>query len=425
MQVLAPAVPSLVGRAPRGRADSMQPPHKRIGIAGGPRTGKTTLAGELAQRLGLSVTHSDDLISLGWSSSSDELARRMLEASSGIFEGVAIVRGLRKALARSSDKPLDALLVLRQPRERLTDAQARMSRAHETILREIVPQLRARGVLLASSLYELEPDAVGLVRIDAPGDDEDPEAELETLTARAREAVKRRVQTVAGIVTPGVARRVIAHTKAETEAQLGTVLGIDVFSPESGMAEVAQKFQTAQLAAVEGLVDKQLAAAKDIIAQGLRDGWRPETITQALRQNTDASKARATILANDAVGKLHGTLTMERQIALGIKRYTWSTAHDEKVRPGHRALEGSEQKWAKPPIVNPSSGKRAHPGFDTHYYPCRCVAIPILDDVLASAGIDIGDLPPPELGTPDEWIPPPMEPKPRAPARRKRGARAL
>ena len=380
-RIIEPALPRLVEQASRARTDAADTPLRRIAVAGGPRTGKTTTAERLAQQLGLPLTHSDDLISLGWSEASDELAKRMAAAERGIYEGVAVVRAIRKLLERSSDKPIDALLILRQPFEQLTDGQRRMSRAQDTVLYEIVPRLHALGVLIAHEAYELEPPPLAPVRTDA--DDED----LEVLLDEVRSAADRDVQSSTGILAQQTAQRVSAHTRAETESQVGEVLGIDVFSPETGMPEIAQEFVRKQAELIKGLVGKQLDDAREVLAKGLREGWRPESLARAL---TDAglSKHRATILANDSVAKLHGTMTMERQTALGIKTYRWLTAGDEKVRPGHKALNGSEQKWSKPPITNPKTGKRAHPGFDTHYFPCRCSAIPVLDDILEQAGID-------------------------------------
>jgi len=61
-----------------------------------------------------------------------------------------------------------------------------------------------------------------------------------------------------------------------------------------------------------------------------------------------------------------------KQEAIGVKRYIWRTRQDSRVRPGHARLEGTVQRWAKPPDVG--GGRMLHPGEDWN---CRCIAVPI------------------------------------------------
>jgi SPP1 gp7 family putative phage head morphogenesis protein len=134
---------------------------------------------------------------------------------------------------------------------------------------------------------------------------------------------------------------------------------------------------------------------------------------------------RAALIASDQIGKLNGELNQLRQTNLGVRRYRWSTSLDERVRKDHRELEGSIQEWAKPPVVNRRTGERGHPGQAVR---CRCSAIPIIDDVLADAGlIDPEDVEfshprrgaQPPLRTPPAPLPgrirPPPPPKPPVP----------
>lgn len=122
-----------------------------IAIIGAPRAGKTTLAQRMAaDDPALAVVHADDLIALGWSAASDALAA-MLAGTQGptIYEGVAVVRALRKALQAQPDAaPVARCIVLELPWLQLTPGQARMRVGCATVLREIEPALRARGVVV-------------------------------------------------------------------------------------------------------------------------------------------------------------------------------------------------------------------------------------------------------------------------------------
>lgn len=117
----------------------------RIAITGGPNTGKTTLAGTMAD--GVTVVHGDDFIGLGWSQASQALADEMAKPGPWVAEGVQVPRALRKMLeAAPRTKPCDRLIVLTTPHVETSDGQRRMSLGVDTVLREIVPQLRGLNV---------------------------------------------------------------------------------------------------------------------------------------------------------------------------------------------------------------------------------------------------------------------------------------
>jgi len=408
-------VPHIERIASSARADSYSDPAQlRIGIAGGPRTGKSTLAGALAARHGLGVTHTDDLMHLGWSEASAHVAGGLLAARAGIFEGVALPRALRKALATSLDRPLEVLLVLRQTMRELTPGQAAMQRGHDSVLEPLLRELERRGVRILEADAEAASSSLEVMlgprapRIDAA----DPT--VERLVARARAALSFDV-------TPYAQRaglRVAEQTRRNLDEQLARALGrpleqagrmdakskppgvvgtINPFDPASGIANQLDHFVRSQTKRVGTMTDETYARVQTSVRVGLEKGLRPNELAAKIISDTSAVSAQqATIIANDAVGRLHAKFTEIRQTSLGITHYRWRTAGDLKVRPGHRALEGSIQAWDSPPVVNPKTGKKAHPGFDTNYFACRCNAIPIVDPatIRAPAGSPLETAPP-------------------------------
>lgn len=121
----------------------------RIAIVGSPRAGKTTLAGVLGGELAFPIIHADDLIDLGWSGASDALAQRLVtDEGPCIYEGVMVVRALRKALDARPGRPVDRCIVLERPWVRLTAGQQAMRRGCATVLAGIEPELVRRGVEL-------------------------------------------------------------------------------------------------------------------------------------------------------------------------------------------------------------------------------------------------------------------------------------
>ncbi len=121
----------------------------RLVIAGIPKAGKTTHAATFS----CSVMHTDDLIGMGWSEASEEVARKWLtQPGPWVIEGVASVRALRKALDASAAKPCDAVLYLSAAHVELNAGQAAMAKGVDKVWREIVPRLKARGVKVYESV---------------------------------------------------------------------------------------------------------------------------------------------------------------------------------------------------------------------------------------------------------------------------------
>jgi adenylate kinase family enzyme len=118
----------------------------RILIAGIPRSGKTTLATTLEREHKLRVFHTDSLIPLGWSEASDVASGWIEQPAPWIIEGVAVVRALRKWLAKNSGKPADVVHWLDQERVPLSDGQTSMAIGCRSVWREVLPELLGRRV---------------------------------------------------------------------------------------------------------------------------------------------------------------------------------------------------------------------------------------------------------------------------------------
>ena len=99
----APEAPPAPAPAPSGG--------ERVVIAGGPNTGKTTLADKIGRP---NTQHTDDLIgTYDWSGVSAHVAESwMAQPGPWVIEGVATVRALRKRMELSPERPCDVLIWL-------------------------------------------------------------------------------------------------------------------------------------------------------------------------------------------------------------------------------------------------------------------------------------------------------------------------
>lgn len=116
----------------------------RIVITGACRSGKTTLSASYE----CPVYHTDDLIeSHDWSAASQEVSDTWLtRPGPWCIEGVTALRGLRKALERPG-KPCDEVVYLSSPKvKNLSQGQISMNKGCEKIWKEILPELKKRGV---------------------------------------------------------------------------------------------------------------------------------------------------------------------------------------------------------------------------------------------------------------------------------------
>jgi hypothetical protein len=120
-------------------------------IAGGPRCGKTSLANHLAAARGEKAHHTDDLVgSLDWSACSAKAAE-WIDQKTGVIEGVAMGRALRKWLAAHAEddaKPCDILYWCGRPKVELTPGQMAMHKGCATVMAGILPELQRRGVIV-------------------------------------------------------------------------------------------------------------------------------------------------------------------------------------------------------------------------------------------------------------------------------------
>lgn len=126
--------------------------HRRVIVAGGPRSGKTTLSVRASERYGLPWRSGDDIIAnTGWGDDSQKVAQWFDEPGDFIYEGVVMPRAIRKWLDANPDKKLDATVVwLGSAKSKRSERQSTMAKACQTIWDEVAPELQRRGVEIIS-----------------------------------------------------------------------------------------------------------------------------------------------------------------------------------------------------------------------------------------------------------------------------------
>jgi len=100
--------------------------YNRVAIAGGPRTGKTTLAA-LGASPNRRVYHTDDFMHLNWKDQPEFIIQLLKDQSRYIVEGVQVARALRSGLQ------VDAVVFIRTPKVVLNTRQEGMRKTIDKI----------------------------------------------------------------------------------------------------------------------------------------------------------------------------------------------------------------------------------------------------------------------------------------------------
>lgn len=146
---------------------------------------------------------------------------------------------------------------------------------------------------------------------------------------------------------------------------------------------ILSKAVTENVRLIESIPKRLLDDVESTLYESLELGSRVETIRGRLQERYEISERRADLIARDQVLTLNAQLVEQRSSEMGIQGYTWRTSQDERVRPMHRDLEGTQQTWDDPPVTN-EDGDQNHPGSD---YQCRCTAEPDVTGFLDELGI--------------------------------------
>lgn len=124
--------------------------------------------------------------------------------------------------------------------------------------------------------------------------------------------------------------------------------------------------------------DEQVLRLRSVVAKNVEKGYRSENLIQSIQQEQGVSYNKAKFLARQETSLMVSKYRQIRYEEIGVRKYQWSTSHDERVRPDHKALQGRIFRFDEPPITDRATGARNNPGED---FNCRCVAIPVLSTV--------------------------------------------
>ena len=121
---------------------------------------------------------------------------------------------------------------------------------------------------------------------------------------------------------------------------------------------------------------KSIFELRDKVQNEAFKGRRAESLEAMIRESYGVSQRKAQFLARQETSLLMSKFRETRYGDVGVKRYRWSTSHDERVRSDHKHLNGKIFSFSEPPVTDTRTGARNNPGED---FGCRCVAIGLVE----------------------------------------------
>lgn len=162
-----------------------------------------------------------------------------------------------------------------------------------------------------------------------------------------------------------------------------------VYDPyEPWMSDALEEWTKTDLRLIKNLSDEYIKRIETSVLEAVQTGRRPEDLyLDILKTNSNLGINRAKLIASDQTSKLLGLINQYRSQALGLEKYKWLTARDERVRPTHKQAEGKigiwndSTKWVEDGKLVPrnGAGDESHPG---HSVRCRCTSASVWDDLI-------------------------------------------
>ena len=174
------------------------------------------------------------------------------------------------------------------------------------------------------------------------------------------------------VIAKNTAKKTNAWNKKQFLKVTHSITGLKILSSDLWVDNVVNSFVNRNVNLIKNLASELTGKINHLVHNGVVLGKSIRTIKKEI-VNTGIEggafrsvKKRAELIARDQVGKLNGQMSMNRQKSIGVKKYIWRTALDERVRSAHSAREGKTYSWKNPPADG-------HPGMPIQ---CRCYPEP-------------------------------------------------
>lgn len=240
----------------------------------------------------------------------------------------------------------------------------------------VVPRVRAALLPLYAALPDLLARAAAARKLDQRLDAGESKQARQMISA-AREKIRSSISTAdIEALAEKFARQTSTYQRVQLARQTQAALGVDVYASDRRLPSLIDAFVDANVGLVKDIGERIATRVELEVARGVQDGMLHGDLAEKL-QAIGFGEERAALIARDQVGKLYGQINATRQSELGVDRFIWRAAGDERVRDLHEELDGEEFRY--------SEGGHDTEGLPGEPVLCRCWAEPIFDEILDAA----------------------------------------
>ncbi len=143
---------------------------------------------------------------------------------------------------------------------------------------------------------------------------------------------------------------------------------------------VAEEWEENARLYIRNFTKSETAKLRAMIKANALKGLRYEHAIASIQKSYGVTERKARFLAKQETSLLMSKLKKARYTGGGSHEYRWrcvAGSPKHPVRPSHKKLDGTIQRWDSPPITTMPNQpvRRCAPGED---FECRCTAIPIV-----------------------------------------------
>lgn len=196
------------------------------------------------------------------------------------------------------------------------------------------------------------------------------------------------IDKTAARLSKKVVRKNLQATDKQLSEHIKSAMGVDIsgYLTDDGIRDELRLAEQANIELIKSIPVKYLEKVREKLDKNFEQGGRFTELKDALDDAGEVTESRMKLIGRDQTSKMNGAFNRVRQTSVGIKKYRWQTAGDERVRPTHHDNDGKTFFWDNPPA------ETGNPGDDIC---CRCSAISEfdLDEMEAELGeVDLDSL---------------------------------
>lgn len=171
------------------------------------------------------------------------------------------------------------------------------------------------------------------------------------------------------------AERTSTYQRIQLANQVRSALGVDPIFRDKGLAARVEHFTHENVALVTRIPERLHGDLESMVTRAVSSGRPHPALAEEIEERFGVAERHARLIARDQIGKFYAGVNHARQREMGVDKFVWRTAGDERVREEHAELDGEEFDYDDPPVVE---GEEALPGEQIQ---CRCWAEPVLEEL--------------------------------------------